>query len=319
MASSVDKETQSGPNNDVVSVELPAPSAWKKLFMPKKGGTPRKNEIVFIAPTGEEINSRKQLEQYLKSHPGNPALSEFDWGTGDTPRRSARISEKVKATPPSSESESPRKRGRKSLGSKDRKEKETRAEETEGKKDVEMHDVVSTEKAAGEEKGEGDSEKTQEKGLEEVPGKDAIIQHDPQETKNGEMEEPKEDKQTVEAGGNEVTQNDKNVDNKEVFGKAEQTESEAAKVNGASDEKDELENVTVPTSIGLVQEKPAEIAHSSGNIEEKNEVQVSDGKCDLKVEESGKTIDVDVMENGKANQPGRTDAEHLPTPSAVSC
>ena len=31
MASSVDKETQSGPNDDDVSVELPAPPAWKNL------------------------------------------------------------------------------------------------------------------------------------------------------------------------------------------------------------------------------------------------------------------------------------------------
>ncbi|THG02869.1 hypothetical protein TEA_011928 [Camellia sinensis var. sinensis] len=65
--------------------------------MPKKAGTPKKNEIIFTALTGEEIINRKQLEQYLKSHPGNPAISEFDWGTGETPRKSARISEKAKA------------------------------------------------------------------------------------------------------------------------------------------------------------------------------------------------------------------------------
>lgn len=82
-------------------------------FLLKKGGTPKKNEIIFTAPTGEEISSRKQLEQYLKSHPGGPAMSEFDWGAGDTPRRSARISEKVKATP-SPESDPPTKRSRKS-------------------------------------------------------------------------------------------------------------------------------------------------------------------------------------------------------------
>ncbi|GFY97040.1 methyl-CPG-binding domain 11 [Actinidia rufa] len=243
--------------------------------MPKKGVTPRKNEIIFISPTGEEINSRKRLEQYLKSHP-------------------ARISEKVKATPPSSESELPRKRGRKSLGSKDRKETETTVEETEGKKEVEMHDVVSTEKAAGEEKGEGDPKKMQENGLEEFVGKDADIQNDAQETKNAEMEAPKKDKQTVEAGCTEVIRNNKNVDNKEVLGKVEQRELEAAKVNSASDEKqDELETVIVPTNIGLEQEKPAEIAALSGDIEEKKEVQLNGGKCDP--------------------------AEHLPTPSAVSC
>ncbi|KAL8470059.1 hypothetical protein ACS0TY_032796 [Phlomoides rotata] len=47
-------------------------------YYPKSAGTPRKNEIVFIAPTGEELSSRKQLEQYLKAHAGSPASSEFD-------------------------------------------------------------------------------------------------------------------------------------------------------------------------------------------------------------------------------------------------
>ncbi|MCE7766735.1 hypothetical protein GQL56_29355, partial [Pseudomonas putida] len=42
-------------------------------FIPKQGSTPKRNEVVFIAPTGEEFKNRKQLEQYLKSHPGNPA------------------------------------------------------------------------------------------------------------------------------------------------------------------------------------------------------------------------------------------------------
>ncbi|KAF5468821.1 hypothetical protein F2P56_012938 [Juglans regia] len=99
----MEKEEQVGvgAQDDLLSIELPAPPSWKKLFFPMKGGTPRKNEIVFIAPTGEEINYKKQLEQYLKSHTDSPAISEFDWGTGETPRRSARISEKVKATPPS--------------------------------------------------------------------------------------------------------------------------------------------------------------------------------------------------------------------------
>ncbi|KAK4369972.1 hypothetical protein RND71_009447 [Anisodus tanguticus] len=45
------------------------------------GGTPKRNEIVFTAPTGEEITTRKGLQQYLKSHPGGPAITEFDRGT----------------------------------------------------------------------------------------------------------------------------------------------------------------------------------------------------------------------------------------------
>uniref|UniRef100_A0A803P044 glucan endo-1,3-beta-D-glucosidase n=1 Tax=Cannabis sativa TaxID=3483 RepID=A0A803P044_CANSA len=117
--------------DEVVSVELPAPPAWKKLFVPKKAGTPRKTEVIFIAPSGEEISTRKQLEQYLKSHPGNPPVSEFDWTTGETPRRSARISEKVKVTPPPPENEPPRKRRRSSISKKDKKEGEAAHEENE--------------------------------------------------------------------------------------------------------------------------------------------------------------------------------------------
>ncbi|XXG65389.1 hypothetical protein AAC387_Pa05g3103 [Persea americana] len=79
-------------------LELPAPQGWKKKLTPKKGSAGGRNEIVFISPTGEEIRSKRQLEQYLKSHPGGPPPSEFDWGTGETPRRSSRISEKGKAT-----------------------------------------------------------------------------------------------------------------------------------------------------------------------------------------------------------------------------
>ncbi|KAJ4708246.1 Methyl-CpG-binding domain-containing protein [Melia azedarach] len=129
-----------------VCLELSAPSGWKKKFVPKKSGTPKKSEIVFTAPTGEEISNKRQLEQYLKAHPGGPASLEFDWGTGDTPRRSARISEKVKATPPA-ESEPPKKRGRKSSASKkDGKDRENAAETTNETKEAEMQEAEKTEK-----------------------------------------------------------------------------------------------------------------------------------------------------------------------------
>ncbi|GFQ02587.1 methyl-cpg-binding domain-containing protein 10 [Phtheirospermum japonicum] len=100
--------------DDVVTIELPAPAGWVKKFTPKKGGTPHRNEIVFISPTGEEIKNKRQLDQYLKSHSGGPAVSEFDWGTGDTPRRSARLSEKSKAGEEAPTSQSPKKRRKKS-------------------------------------------------------------------------------------------------------------------------------------------------------------------------------------------------------------
>lgn len=94
-------------------------------FLPKLDGITKKNEIIFIAPTGEAIHNKRQLDQYLKSHPGNPASSEFDWRTGETPRRSARISEKAKATPPSPQIERRKKRTRKQALSKKVEVKET--------------------------------------------------------------------------------------------------------------------------------------------------------------------------------------------------
>ncbi|KAL8139406.1 hypothetical protein V2J09_005427 [Rumex salicifolius] len=135
---------------EVISVELAAPPAWKKLYTPKGGSIPKKTEIVFIAPTGEEISTRKQLDQYLKSHPGNPPSSEFDWGTGDTPRRSTRISEKAKSTPPPSETEPPKKRSRKQSSSKNEKDKNEAGDkegvETDIKNDSEPKDEGKTER-----------------------------------------------------------------------------------------------------------------------------------------------------------------------------
>ncbi|KAL1191325.1 Methyl-CpG-binding domain-containing protein 11 [Cardamine amara subsp. amara] len=142
-----------GGEEEIVSVELPAPSSWKKLFYPNKVGAVKKTEIVFVAPTGEEISNRKQLDQYLKSHPGNPAITEFDWTTSGTPRRSARISEKTKATP-SPDKEPPKKRGRtKASGSK----KDTEAEKQEGGGGEESSHVQDTEITLPEGNGENEN------------------------------------------------------------------------------------------------------------------------------------------------------------------
>ncbi|KAK4753918.1 hypothetical protein SAY87_002022 [Trapa incisa] len=132
MASSVERD------EEVVSLELPAPLGWTKKYVLKKGGTPRKNEIIFTAPTGEEISNRKSLDQYLKSHPGGPAASAFDWGTGESPRRSTRISARAKVTPPPN-IESPKKRRRSSISKKDNKGHEETVEAN--KEDAEKHDT----------------------------------------------------------------------------------------------------------------------------------------------------------------------------------
>lgn len=129
-----EKTPEKSNQDDVVAIELPAPSGWTKKFTPK----PRKNEIVFISPTGEEIKSKKQLEQYLKSHAGGPSILEFDWGTGDTPRRSARLSEKSKATE-SPGSGTPKK---KQKSSPKKGAKETKDTNEEGGETVDKHEDV---------------------------------------------------------------------------------------------------------------------------------------------------------------------------------
>ncbi|KAG6586387.1 Methyl-CpG-binding domain-containing protein 10, partial [Cucurbita argyrosperma subsp. sororia] len=108
------------------------------LFFPKQGKSPRKHEVIFITPTGEEINHKRKLDQYLKAHPGSPAAAEFDWSTGETPRRSARISEKSKVTPPV-EREHPKRR-RSSVSKKDIKETEAEPEVLEEKKEIDNQD-----------------------------------------------------------------------------------------------------------------------------------------------------------------------------------
>lgn len=133
-------------------------------FAPKKSGTSRKNEIVFVAPTGEEIGNKRQLEKYLKAHPGSPASSEFDWSTGETPRRSARISGKAKSSE-SPDSELPKKRARKSSASKnDDKETETADESTKAAEDVQTQVAEKTLNNEAEE-GQEDSKVSQEKTL----------------------------------------------------------------------------------------------------------------------------------------------------------
>ncbi|XP_042468920.1 methyl-CpG-binding domain-containing protein 11-like [Zingiber officinale] len=149
---------------EVVCVELPAPAGWTKKFLLNEDASPRKNEIVFISPTGEEIKNKRHLQQYLKSHPGGPPSSEFDWGTGDTPRRSARIKERAKPvdTP---EDEKPKKRERKSSSKKatrDKKDNEDRfdatseakenvvTEEAKASTDVEMLDTEDENKVKAE-------------------------------------------------------------------------------------------------------------------------------------------------------------------------
>ncbi|XP_071729530.1 uncharacterized protein [Rutidosis leptorrhynchoides] len=162
-------------NDEVVALELPAPTGWKKKFLEKEDDTPKKSKIVFVAPTGDDIMNRKQLEQYLNAHPGGPKLSDFDWGSGESPRRSTRISEKGKSNSPAFEIESPKKRVRKSSSlKKDKTEDEElpepitdieveMKEDEEAEKEVEEKDGNAPDDTEGKEKGDTEKDSVDDK------------------------------------------------------------------------------------------------------------------------------------------------------------
>ncbi|XP_016491360.1 uncharacterized protein LOC107811030 isoform X1 [Nicotiana tabacum] len=259
MASSVEK-------NEVVSIELPAPPGWKKKqFLPKTGGTPKKNEIVFTAPTGEEITTRKQLEQYLKSHPGGPPVAEFDWGTGDTPRRSPRISEKAKAAPSPAESEPAKKRGRKSSASK--KDSNEVPEETEAAKDDDMEEAEEHEKDTAAVEADKDVEQKQDENQDE--------------TQDGESEI--ETKEEAEATEKDVSKKDE-IESSENDGKKDESQNAYGKVEDAPSEEAQVEkDVQMADNVGhpkdveeAAGDKVADGPEAAKMIEEEKDVQVQE-------------------------------------------
>lgn len=156
------------------------------MFLPKKAGTPKKNEIVFTSPTGEEITNRRQLDKYLKAHPGGPKASDFDWGTGETPRRSSRISEKVKESPPLAEPVPKRAKKSSSASKKDKKDKNAPQSEEETA-DVEMQEAEEKKEEAPPEKAVAEDNEKQEKD-ENAPVEDKESETD----KNAPVVEEKE-------------------------------------------------------------------------------------------------------------------------------
>nr|CAB3493870.1 unnamed protein product [Digitaria exilis] len=204
--------------------ELPAPSGWTKKLAPIRGG---KFEVIFVSPTGEEIKSKRQLTQYLKAHPGGPASSEFDWGTSDTPRRSARLSEKVKPTE-SPEGEKTPKRGRSSS-------KRSKKEKTDEADAVDPNETVDRGTLEGTDVEMKDAENAKEK-KEEAPTDAA------EKTVVG--EEKKEEAPTDAAEKTVVGE-----EKKEEAPGADATE----KTEQGADGQEQINNVAVPESV-----KPAE-------------------------------------------------------------
>lgn len=301
MANSVEKD-------EVVSLELPAPPGWTKKYLIKKGGTPKKNEIVFKAPSGDEITNRKQLDQYLKQHPGGPAISEFDWGTGDTPRRSARISEKSKATPPP-EVETPKKKARRTSASKkDKKETETAPEGTEEKKEVDMADAEKTEKDVAETEKEKEVPENKERA-EDCDVKTVQTEEPTEGADTGKDEESKENK--TDAGGDD--KEDEKIKDVELKEKVEQPRVETEKVDGPGEVK-KPEETTGDKDKMLDGEEKDQINQSAPEPEsDVKEKTAPNGSADnpnkLDVHEMGKKVDGEAIENGnRGSGPGEVAA-----------
>ncbi|KAI3754328.1 hypothetical protein L1987_54110 [Smallanthus sonchifolius] len=212
------------------------------MFLPKEGGTPKKNEIVFTAPTGEEITNRKQLEQYLKAHPGGPKISEFDWGSGETPRRSTRISEKVKSTPPPSEPEPVKKRARKSSSSKKGKKEEEDVPEVITDIDVEMKEA---------EKAKKDDEKQENDG------------NAPEETEGKEPEETEKDE--INTGDEGVNKAEQEVNEICEIPKVPLSEANEEKIADGEDNQGQVNEVCEIPKVPLVEVHEGKIADGEAN------------------------------------------------------
>ncbi|KAJ8560037.1 hypothetical protein K7X08_004095 [Anisodus acutangulus] len=343
MASPMEKGTH---NDEIVSVELPAPPSWKKLFTPKQVGIPKKNAVLFISPTGEEVKSRKQLEQYLKSHPGNPAISEFDWSTGETPRRSARISEKAKAMRPPSLLESPKKRRRTSSTKKDNKETDAgkaenvNLEKKDGEAEAEMEDKGKKDVEAAEEDEhiEGAEQPPAEKP--ESESEEFHSADDKSENAEAEMEDK----------GKKEAEEDERVKDAELSTEEKPESSESEKVHKADDgkqdksknaeiedkqvsgEKLESQNVKVSPAADVNENKPEEVTTEGTNVTvggiinqaehgvdgEPKDAHGNAGENKSKEEEATEGTDL-VMGNNKINQAGLAHSQPHQSPAPISC
>ncbi|KAB5514679.1 hypothetical protein DKX38_028585 [Salix brachista] len=251
-----------------------------EAFVPKKGGTPKKGEIIFTAPTGEEIANKRQLEQYLRANPGGPAVSEFDWGTGETPRRSSRISEKAKVSPVKG-SEPPKKRSRKPSASKESKETETTFEGTEEAKE--------------------EAEKTKPDDMEVEVGKEVLKENQDENKGPG----PETQKEAAPAGEVKISAK---IDEEKVQENDGQQQGEATKKQGSGEQekagagtddekKDEAVgdeeklnklNGTAPESEGEIKGKEAE--NCTSEKPDHTGVDGIAGKVDAKAIENGSNV-----------------------------
>ncbi|KAG5578075.1 hypothetical protein H5410_058209 [Solanum commersonii] len=305
---------------DAVTIELPAPPGWKKRFTPGKSSTPRKNDIVFVSPDGDEIKNKRQLDKYLKSHPGGPPASEFNWGTGDTPRRSTRLGGKSKATE-TPESDTPStKRQRKSSSKKEAKEdggareaegateKEAKASDEPALPDAEDLEVQDVEMAS-KNLTDGDNIKDEKKKTNdgEIVPKEPLASEDKMEIVH-EKEETKDEKEKISDG--EIVPEEPLVseDKMEIVQEKEETKDEEEKTNAGEivpEEPPESED-----KMEIVQEKEGTL--DEGNIEKMKNREVEDKPLDNSLKTDNKTLPLNVFEENKIeSKPAGTDASSL--------
>ncbi|KAL3354528.1 hypothetical protein AABB24_018933, partial [Solanum stoloniferum] len=305
---------------DAVPIELPAPPGWKKRFTPGKSSTPRRNDVVFVSPDGDEIKNKRQLDKYLKSHPGGPPASEFNWGTGDTPRRSTRLGGKSKAmeTP---ESDTPStKRQRKSSSKKEAKEdggareaegateKEAKASDEPALPDAEDLEVQDVEMAS-KNLTDGDNIKDEKEKTNdgEIVPKEPLASEDKMEIVH-EKEETKDEKEKISDG--EIVPEEPLVseDKMEIVQEKEETKDEEEKTNAGEivpEEPPESED-----KMEIVQEKEETL--DEGNIEKMKNREAEDKPLDNSLKTDNKTLPLNVFEENKIeSKPAGTDASSL--------
>ncbi|XP_004251394.1 methyl-CpG-binding domain-containing protein 11-like [Solanum lycopersicum] len=308
------EKTDAGP------IELPAPPGWKKRFTPGKSSTPRRYAIVFVSPDGDEIKNKKQLDKYLKSHPGGPPASEFNWGTGDTPRRSSRLGGKSEAmeTP---ESDTPStKRQRKSSSKKEAKEdgserkaegateKETKANDEPALPDAEDLEAQDVEMAS-KNLTDGDNTKDEKEKTNdgEIVPKEPLASEDKMEIVH-EKEETKDEKEKTDDGEIVPKEPLASEDKMEIVQEKEETKDEEEKTNDGEivpEEPSESED-----KMEIVQEK--EEILDEGNIEKMKNREAEDKPLDNSLKTDNKTLPLNVLEENKIeSKPAGTDASSL--------
>ncbi|KAK6776554.1 hypothetical protein RDI58_027555 [Solanum bulbocastanum] len=302
---------------NAVPIELPAPPGWKKRFTPGKSSTPRRNDIVFVSPDSDEIKNKRQLDKYLKSHPGGPPASEFNWGTGDTPRRSTRVGGKSKATE-TPESDAPStKRQRKSSSKKEAKvdggereaegatEKETKASDEPALPDAEDLEVQDLEMAS-KNLTDGDNIKDEKEKTNdgEIVPKEPLASEDKMEIVH-EKEETKDEEEKINDGEIVPKEPLASEDKMEIVQEKEETKDEEEKTNDGEivpEEPPESED-----KMEIVQEKEETL--DEGNIEKMKNREVEDKPLDNSLKTDNKTLPLNVFEENKIeSKPAGADA-----------